>query len=110
MMPVVCVIYLCSSGALKADTKASTHTTVSSVQMLAVHLQFGVRSDVKMLPSFLRCFPSVEMLIVEVATPHFAHSLAFGSSSLYCIGLLLHCDHYVQLNCSLISIAVSGTS
>ncbi|CAM0946454.1 unnamed protein product [Alopecurus aequalis] len=50
---------------IKAGTKASTHTTVSSVQMLAVQLQFGVRAEVKMLPSFLRCFPNAEMLIVE---------------------------------------------
>ena len=67
-MPIVFVIDLCSSGALKAGTKVSTHTTVSSVQMLAVQLQFGVRSEVKMLPSFLRCFPSVETLVV-VVTP-----------------------------------------
>ncbi|KAM0884198.1 hypothetical protein ACQ4PT_031146 [Festuca glaucescens] len=50
---------------IKAGTKASTSTTVSSVQMLALQLQFGVCSKVKMLPSFLRCFPSVETLIVQ---------------------------------------------
>ncbi|XP_047061488.1 FBD-associated F-box protein At5g56370-like [Lolium rigidum] len=50
---------------IKAGTKVSTSTTVSSVQMLALQLQFGVRSEVKMLPSFLRCFPRVETLIVE---------------------------------------------
>ncbi|KAM0895837.1 hypothetical protein ACQ4PT_023586 [Festuca glaucescens] len=50
---------------IKVGTKASTHTTVSSVQMLAVQLQFGVRSEVKMLPSFLKCFPRVETLVVE---------------------------------------------
>ncbi|KAM0890294.1 hypothetical protein ACQ4PT_027116 [Festuca glaucescens] len=50
---------------IKAGTKASTSSTVSSVQMLALHLQFGVRNEVKMLPSFLRCFPSVETLIVQ---------------------------------------------
>ncbi|CAM0911791.1 unnamed protein product [Alopecurus aequalis] len=50
---------------IKAGTKASTSTTVSSVQMLALRLRFGVRSEVKMLPSFLRCFPSVGTLIVQ---------------------------------------------
>uniref|UniRef100_A0ACD5Z7P8 Uncharacterized protein n=1 Tax=Avena sativa TaxID=4498 RepID=A0ACD5Z7P8_AVESA len=50
---------------IKAGTKASTRTTVSSVLMLALHLHFEVRSEVKMLPSFLRCFPSIETLIVE---------------------------------------------
>jgi hypothetical protein len=66
MIPISSVIDLCSFGASKAETKASTHTTVSSVQMLAVQLQFGVRSEVKMLPSFLKCFPRVETLVVEV--------------------------------------------
>ncbi|XP_047076487.1 FBD-associated F-box protein At4g13985-like [Lolium rigidum] len=50
---------------IKAGTKASTRTTVSSVQMLALHLQFEVYDQVKMLPSFLRCFPSIETLISE---------------------------------------------
>uniref|UniRef100_A0ACD5V504 Uncharacterized protein n=1 Tax=Avena sativa TaxID=4498 RepID=A0ACD5V504_AVESA len=50
---------------IKAGTKASTRTTVSSVKMLALHLQFEVYDQVKMLPSFLRCFPSIETLIVE---------------------------------------------
>uniref|UniRef100_A0ACD5Z9B3 Uncharacterized protein n=1 Tax=Avena sativa TaxID=4498 RepID=A0ACD5Z9B3_AVESA len=50
---------------IKAGTKASTHTTVPSIQMLAVQLQFGFCGEVEMLPSFLRCFPSVETLVVE---------------------------------------------
>ncbi|KAM0870331.1 hypothetical protein ACQ4PT_040083 [Festuca glaucescens] len=54
-----------SSSALKAGTRASTHITVPSVQMLAVQLQFAFCSEVEMLPSFLRCFPSVETLVVE---------------------------------------------
>ncbi|VAI86835.1 unnamed protein product [Triticum turgidum subsp. durum] len=44
---------------IKAGTKASASTTVSSVQMLALQLHFGVPGEIKMLPSFLRCFPSV---------------------------------------------------
>uniref|UniRef100_A0ACD5V8K4 Uncharacterized protein n=1 Tax=Avena sativa TaxID=4498 RepID=A0ACD5V8K4_AVESA len=50
---------------IKAGTKASMHTTVPSIQMLAVQLQFGFCGEVEMLPSFLRCFPSVETLVVE---------------------------------------------
>lgn len=50
---------------IKAGTKASTSTTLSSVQILALKLQFGVCSEVKMLPTFLRCFPSVKTLIVQ---------------------------------------------
>ena len=59
------MINLCSFDALKAGTKASARTTVSSLQMLALQVHFGDRSQVKMLPSFLRCFPNLETLIVE---------------------------------------------
>ncbi|XP_047079272.1 putative F-box protein At3g44060 [Lolium rigidum] len=54
-----------SNTIIEAGTKASMHTTVPSVQMLAVQLQFAFCSEVEMLPSFLRCFPSVETLVVE---------------------------------------------
>ncbi|XP_047079248.1 FBD-associated F-box protein At5g60610-like [Lolium rigidum] len=50
---------------IEAGTKASTHNTVPSVQMLAVQLQFAFCNEVEMLPIFLRCFPSVETLVVE---------------------------------------------
>ncbi|CAM0946451.1 unnamed protein product [Alopecurus aequalis] len=50
---------------IKAGTRARTHTTVSSVKVLALHLRFEIRGHVEMLPSFLRCFPSIETLIVE---------------------------------------------
>ncbi|TVU33351.1 hypothetical protein EJB05_25163, partial [Eragrostis curvula] len=50
---------------IKAGTKASPNTVVPSLRMLAVHLHFGISSEVKMLPSFLRCFPNVETLCVE---------------------------------------------
>lgn len=88
-------------GASQAGTKASASTTVSSVQMLALQLHFGVTGEIKMLPSFLRCFPSVETLIVQVP------SASFRSSALHCIRLLLHNQQNVQLklfaelNCSL---------
>ncbi|KAF0906105.1 hypothetical protein E2562_009103 [Oryza meyeriana var. granulata] len=45
-------------------------TTVPSVNMLALHLHFGVCNEVKMLPSFLRCFPNVETLCVESEEAH----------------------------------------
>ena len=59
------MINLCSFDALKAGTKASARTTVSSLQMLALQVYFGDHTQVKMLPSFLRCFPNLETLIVE---------------------------------------------
>lgn len=53
------------STIIKAGTKASARTTVPSVQMLALQLHFGDRNQVKMLPSFLRCFPNLDTLIIE---------------------------------------------
>jgi hypothetical protein len=65
-MPIVCVTDLCFFGALKAGTKAREDTTVPSVQMMAVQMHFALHHEVEMLPSFLRCFPSVDTLVVEV--------------------------------------------
>ncbi|KAL6888800.1 hypothetical protein ACP4OV_009826 [Aristida adscensionis] len=50
---------------VESGTKPSQRNTVPSVRMLALHLHFGVSSQVKMLPSFLRCFPNVETLCIE---------------------------------------------
>ncbi|CAL4889564.1 unnamed protein product [Urochloa decumbens] len=50
---------------IKSGTRTSPKTTVPSVQMLALHLHFKVCSEVKMLPSFLRCFPNVETLCIQ---------------------------------------------
>jgi hypothetical protein len=57
---------LSSFAALQAGTQVSPNTIVSSVQMLALSLHFGIRNEVKMLPSFLRCFPNAEALCIEV--------------------------------------------
>ncbi|KAL6639892.1 hypothetical protein ACP70R_022487 [Stipagrostis hirtigluma subsp. patula] len=47
---------------IKAGTKVSASTTVLSVRILALEVQFEVRNDVKMVPCFLKCFPNVETL------------------------------------------------
>uniref|UniRef100_A0ACD5W9V3 Uncharacterized protein n=1 Tax=Avena sativa TaxID=4498 RepID=A0ACD5W9V3_AVESA len=47
---------------IKDKTTASPRTMVPSVTFLCMHVRFGVRNDVKMIPSFLRCFPNVEDL------------------------------------------------
>ena len=52
--------------ALQSTTKPSPKTTVPSVRMLALDLQFRIHNEVKMLPSFLRCFPNVETLCIQV--------------------------------------------
>ncbi|KAG0532054.1 hypothetical protein BDA96_04G074800 [Sorghum bicolor] len=50
---------------IEPGTKPSPKTTVPSVQMLALNLHFGVHDEVKMLPSFLKCFPNVETLCIQ---------------------------------------------
>ncbi|CAL5059797.1 unnamed protein product [Urochloa decumbens] len=57
---------------IKSGTRPSPKTTVPSVQMLALHLHFKVCSEVKMLSSFLKCFPNVEMMYIlstEITDP-----------------------------------------
>jgi hypothetical protein len=54
---------------LQARTRASPNTTVPSVKILGLRVYFSIRNNAKMLPSFLRCFPNVETLHLEV-TPH----------------------------------------
>uniref|UniRef100_N1QY83 Uncharacterized protein n=1 Tax=Aegilops tauschii TaxID=37682 RepID=N1QY83_AEGTA len=44
----------------------SKENIVPSVQILAMVVQFGVRSAVKKVPGFLRCFPNLETLHVHV--------------------------------------------
>uniref|UniRef100_A0A0A9I3S8 Uncharacterized protein n=1 Tax=Arundo donax TaxID=35708 RepID=A0A0A9I3S8_ARUDO len=51
-----------SNTVIKAGTKMNPSTTIPSVQILALDVQFEVRNDVKMVPCFLKCFPNVETL------------------------------------------------
>ncbi|TVU34393.1 hypothetical protein EJB05_16225, partial [Eragrostis curvula] len=50
---------------IKVGTKASSKTIVPSVRILALNLCFDERNETSMLPSFLRCFPNVEILHIE---------------------------------------------
>ncbi|KAL6640243.1 hypothetical protein ACP70R_022092 [Stipagrostis hirtigluma subsp. patula] len=50
---------------IKAGIKATASTMVSSVQIMAIEVRFEVRNEVKMLPSFLKCFPNIETLHVQ---------------------------------------------
>ncbi|KAF7096978.1 hypothetical protein CFC21_098854 [Triticum aestivum] len=54
---------------IKPNTMASPGTVVPSVEILAVKVNFGVFWEVKMLASFLRCFPNVGTLHIE-SVPH----------------------------------------
>ncbi|XBI98239.1 hypothetical protein VPH35_018493 [Triticum aestivum] len=40
----------------------STSTMLTTVKILSLNVRFGVRDDVKMVPTFLRCFPKAERL------------------------------------------------
>ena len=39
---------------------------LTTMKILSLNVRFGVRSDVKMVPTFLRCFPNVERLHIMV--------------------------------------------
>ncbi|XP_039811873.1 F-box/LRR-repeat protein At3g26922-like [Panicum virgatum] len=54
--------------ALQAETKASPSSIVPSVKILALKANFGVFKEVNMLPSFLRCFPNIDTLHIEVTS------------------------------------------
>jgi hypothetical protein len=54
---------------LQAGTMASPRSMVPSVKILGLRVCFDIRNHAKMLPSFLRCFPNVDTLHLEV-TPH----------------------------------------
>ncbi|KAM0877938.1 hypothetical protein ACQ4PT_035219 [Festuca glaucescens] len=58
-----------SNTIIKARTRVSPSTMVPSVTFLAMHVRFGVHNDLKMMPSFLRCFPNVEDLHIWVKPP-----------------------------------------
>uniref|UniRef100_A0ACD5Z6S4 Uncharacterized protein n=1 Tax=Avena sativa TaxID=4498 RepID=A0ACD5Z6S4_AVESA len=51
---------------IKPNTRASPSTMVPGVKILALKVNFGVSKEVKMMASFLGCFPNVETLHVQV--------------------------------------------
>ncbi|XP_048544338.1 FBD-associated F-box protein At5g60610-like [Triticum urartu] len=57
------------SSVIGSDTMVSASTVVRSVKILALTVNFGVFGEVKMLASFLRCFPNIDTLHIESA-PH----------------------------------------
>uniref|UniRef100_M8BYG5 F-box/LRR-repeat protein 15/At3g58940/PEG3-like LRR domain-containing protein n=1 Tax=Aegilops tauschii TaxID=37682 RepID=M8BYG5_AEGTA len=52
--------------AIMPGIKASTSTMLTTVKILSLNVRFGVRSDVKMVPTFLKCFPNMERLHIMV--------------------------------------------
>ncbi|CAN6275268.1 unnamed protein product [Urochloa humidicola] len=56
-----------SNTVITAGVRASPSTMAPNVKILGLHVRFGVRNDVTMLPTFLRCFPNVETLHIMSA-------------------------------------------
>ncbi|VAI78033.1 hypothetical protein VPH35_124405 [Triticum aestivum] len=52
---------------VRSDRMVSASTVVPSVKILALTVNFGVFEEIKMLASFLRCFPNVDTLHIESA-------------------------------------------
>ncbi|KAK1611354.1 hypothetical protein QYE76_035027 [Lolium multiflorum] len=50
---------------IELNTMASTTTAIPSVRILAVTVNFVILREVKMLASFLRCFPNIDTLHIE---------------------------------------------
>ncbi|VAI60433.1 FBD-associated F-box protein At5g60610-like [Triticum dicoccoides] len=53
---------------IEPGTEPSPSTVLPSVKILAFKVNFGVIEDVKMLVTYLRCFPNVETLHIESLT------------------------------------------
>ncbi|KAK3145249.1 hypothetical protein QOZ80_4AG0326170 [Eleusine coracana subsp. coracana] len=50
---------------IKAGIPVNPCAMVTTIEVLALPVPFGVRSSVKMLPSFLRCFPNLKTLHIH---------------------------------------------
>lgn len=53
-------------GKFQPGIKASESAILTSVKILSLNVRFGVRNDVKMVPTFLKCFPNAERLHIMV--------------------------------------------
>ncbi|VAI78026.1 unnamed protein product [Triticum turgidum subsp. durum] len=60
---------------IEPNMKASPGTVVPSVKILALKVNFGVLGEVNMLARFLRCFPNVDTLHIEVSPISFRQSI-----------------------------------
>ncbi|KAG0547103.1 hypothetical protein BDA96_01G050400 [Sorghum bicolor] len=54
-----------SNTLIKAEMLVSPSAVVPTVKILAIQVRLAVHNDVKRLPSYLRCFPSVESLHIQ---------------------------------------------
>uniref|UniRef100_A0ACD5Z642 Uncharacterized protein n=1 Tax=Avena sativa TaxID=4498 RepID=A0ACD5Z642_AVESA len=54
--------HILETRGLLSGIQASPTTVVTSVKTLSLNVRFGNHNDVKMVPTFLRCFPNLEKL------------------------------------------------
>jgi hypothetical protein len=64
---VRCVLCASNWVSMQAGIPLNPCSMVLSLGILALPVRFGVCSDAKMLPSFLRCFPNLETLHILVS-------------------------------------------
>ncbi|CAL4969466.1 unnamed protein product [Urochloa decumbens] len=62
--PEMCELEI-GSTIIKAGIKATAGTIVPSINVMAMEVRFEVRNEVKMLPSFLKCFPNIKTLHIR---------------------------------------------
>ncbi|RLM91731.1 hypothetical protein C2845_PM08G17870 [Panicum miliaceum] len=82
---------------IEAGTKVSPSTIIPSVKILALQVHFEVRNEVKIVPTFLKCFPNVETLhihSVKVDRPTGKVSLKFWQEACP-VGCLQHAKKLV---------------
>jgi hypothetical protein len=71
---------------------------IPSVKILALRVDFRVSTEVQMLSSFLRCFPNVETLHVEVVKCKIMHAVVSAYSSSLALCFVLHCLLMLQFS------------
>jgi hypothetical protein len=64
--------------ALQSDTVASPSVLVPGLKILALRVNFRVLREIQMLASFLRCFPNIDTLHIEVSPYSFSQSIIFA--------------------------------
>ncbi|KAL6841025.1 hypothetical protein ACP4OV_028994 [Aristida adscensionis] len=62
LRPGVDMLEIRNTVFINAGIRVSPSAMAPSVKILGLNVRFGARNDAKMVPAFLRCFPSVETL------------------------------------------------
>ena len=82
--------------ALQAGTNVSPRSMVPSVKILALKVNLGVFNEIQMLVNFLRCFPNIETLHVEVTI---CMLIQLSGKFHHCFSLIEHFANFVVCSC-----------